>query len=60
MNELKNQMFQEQQMVKQDAYKDPSPVGARPKMHTATNNFFRETGFSTATGNSKFKPMGAT
>ena len=51
LNDLKNQMFDE----KSKAHKDLSPSNAtRPKMNTVTNNFFRETGFSTASANNKF------
>jgi len=61
LNELKNQMFDE----KAKAQKDLSPSNStRPKMNTVTNNFFRETGFSTTSINqNKFgsgKPMTAT
>jgi hypothetical protein len=47
LNELKNQMFEE----KIQANRDHSPANpVRPKMNTVTNNFFRETGYSTASG----------
>jgi hypothetical protein len=47
LNELKNQMFEE----KIQAKRDHSPANpTRPKMNTVTNNFFRETGYSTASG----------
>lgn len=47
LNDLKNQMYEE----KVQANRDHSPSNPiRPKMNTVTNNFFRETGYSTASG----------
>lgn len=47
LNELKNQMFEEKIQAKRD-HSPGNPT--RPKMNTVTNNFFRETGYSTASG----------